>query len=69
MARTSMRDLLEFTAYSGLFRNKELLNKELDLRFASSVILSLALSASQKVQGPKAPDQDPEEKCQSVIRD
>ena len=55
--------------YSALFRNKELLNKELDPRFASSAILSLALSVSQKVQGPKAPDQDPEEKCHSVIRD
>ena len=56
-------------SYSALFRNKELLNKELDPRFASSAILSLALSVSQKVHGPKAPDQDPEEKCHSVIRD
>ena len=56
-------------SYSALFRNKELLNKELDPRFASSAILSLALSVSQKVQGPKAPGQDSEEKCHSVIRD
>ena len=55
--------------YSALFRNKELLNKELDPRFASSAILSLALSVSQKVQGPKAPGQDSGEKCHSVIRD
>ena len=59
----------EGNGYSGLFRNKKLLNKKLDPRFASSAILSLALSVSQKVQGPKAPDQDPEEKCHSVIRD
>ena len=49
MARTSMRDLLKFTAYSGLFRNKGLLSEELDPRFASSAILSPVLSVSQKV--------------------
>ena len=49
MARTSMRDLLKFTAYSGLFRNKGLRGEALDPRFASSAVLSLVLSVSQKV--------------------
>ena len=31
--------------------------------------LPLALSVSKKLQGPKAPDQDSEEKCHLVIRD
>ena len=69
MARTCMRDLLEFMAYSGLFRNKGLRGEALDPRFASAAVLSLVLSVSQKVQGPKAPGQDYEEKSHSVTRD
>ena len=49
MARTPMRDLLKFTAYCGLFRTKGFLSEALGPRFASSAILSLVLSVSQKV--------------------
>ena len=45
--------------YSEVSLNQEPLIKELAPRLASSAMLSLALSVSQKVQGPKAPDQVP----------